>query len=159
MDEGDGAEAEAEPQEEGGGVTVLILPSRRERLLASPLAFYECGGRAKLIREGRCRMCLVPRQRRGERMLTRHHLVPQRWTGWRLFGERRFRIRDADANCIPLCAHCHREVERDDGARRMLRKVLGQDEVAFGIQVAGRTWFDRRYPPPPRPVAVDEIAA
>jgi hypothetical protein len=137
---------------------VALPPFRRERLLASPLAFYEIGGRMKMEREGRCRMCLTPRQRRGSRMLSRHHLVPKAWEGWKLFGHLRYRIRDADANVIPLCLRCHREVETDEWARRMLRKVLGQEEIAFAIQVRGKAWLDARYSPPPQD-ALDRRAA
>lgn len=114
--------------------------------ISTSLAFYEAGGREKLRRENRCRMCLEPRRRRGAHKLTRHHIVPQAWEGWDQFGFKRYMVRDADANLVPLCVRCHREVESDDGARYMLRKVLGQCEIAFAIRVAGRAWFDKRYP-------------
>lgn len=111
------------------------------------LTLYRCGGRVKLAEEARCRMCLTPRRRRGVRRLTRHHIVPQRWHGWAQFEFDRFRLRDADANIVPLCDRCHRDIERDEWARRMLRKVLGAAEVAFGMQMMGRAAFDRMYPP------------
>lgn len=108
------------------------------------LALYRDGGQSKLAEEGRCRMCRTPRKRRGVRQLTRHHLVPQRWPGWARLG---FKLRDADANIIPLCGNCHRAVERDEWARRMLRKVLGSCEVAFARKTMGETAFDEMYPP------------
>lgn len=111
------------------------------------LMLYRCGGRVKLAEERRCRMCLTPRRRRGVRRLTRHHIVPQRWRGWRHFDYDRYLLRDADANIVPLCDRCHREVEHDEWARRMLRKVLGAAEVAFAIQMMGRAAFDEMYPP------------
>lgn len=58
------------------------------------------------------------------------------------------RLRDAEANIVPLCARCHREVEIDEWARRMLRKVLDQSEIAFAIQLRGKLWFDLAYPSP-----------
>lgn len=108
---------------------------------------YRNGGRDKLREEARCRMCLHPRRRRGVRMLTRHHIVPQRWRGWlREFRAFAFRYRDCDSNIVPLCIRCHHDVEHDPVARYMLRKVLGQNEVAFGIQMWGQSNFDAFYP-------------
>jgi hypothetical protein len=111
--------------------------------VSASLAFYRDGGRTKLGIEGRCRMCLHPRRRKGVRRLTRHHLVPQEWFQARLLPQR---LRDAEANMIPLCERCHRDVHTDEWARRMLRKMLGQNEIAFAIQVTGREWFEVEYP-------------
>jgi hypothetical protein len=117
--------------------------------ISPSLLSYRNGGRWKMDREGRCRMCLEPRRKAGVRMLTRHHLVPRSWFAIN-FGDplpyKAVRVRDCDANMIPLCVRCHDAVETDSMARAMLRKVLGQNEVAFGIQLRGKDWFDRRYP-------------
>lgn len=113
--------------------------------VSAPLLRYRCGGRDKMREEGRCRMCLLPSERRP---LTRHHIVPKSW-----FASMPFMLRDADANIVPLCRRCHDAVERDPAVRRLLRKVLGADEVAFALQVRGPGWFDRRYPPSVRPTA------
>lgn len=132
--------------------------------LDDPLVRYRYGGREKLAEEGRCRMCLRPKR---IRRLTRHHLVPQRWFNSRArtspgpqhpdfvrlgiapFEE--FRVRDCDANVVPLCAPCHNEVETDVSARKTLRKLLGATEVAFAIKLLGEQWFDSTYPPSHRP--------
>jgi hypothetical protein len=110
--------------------TPIGLPFRR---------FWTDSG--KVNREGHCRMCL----RSGHvRQLSRHHLIPQHW--WRQQGTLVSRLRNAGANIVPLCRGCHDEVERDIESRRMLRRVLTQEEVAFVIDVRGRQWLDHRYP-------------
>lgn len=134
------AEAAARPDPEVRAVTVRTVT------ISPSLAVYVDGGRRKLAGERRCRMCLRERRRSGVRQLTRHHLVPQAW--YRLNGLP-VRIRDAEANIVPLCANCHRAVETDEWARRMLRKVLDQTEIAYVIQVRGKLWFDRTYPAMP----------
>lgn len=104
-------------------------------------------GKVKLREEGICRMCL---RSHAVRRLTRHHLVPQSMFTWGRFGfpgTAGWRLlRDADANIVPLCRQCHDEVELNASMRRFLRRVLTQAEIAFCIQVAGKEWFDRRYP-------------
>lgn len=112
------------------GLTPLGLPFRR---------LYTDHG--KVAREGHCRMCL---RHQSIRPLSRHHLIPQSW-----FRQRGLvtRLRNAAANIVPLCRLCHDEVEQDIGSRRMLRRSLTQEEVAFVIDVIGAAWFDRRYPP------------
>lgn len=119
--------------------------------VSAQLATWRDAGRAKLREEGRCRLCQRPP---AVRPLTRHHLVPRSWFAPQLQGLdgddwfRLWRLRDADANIVPLCWPCHRAVERDDPhARRMLRKVLGSAEVAYAVAVRGRAWFDARHPP------------
>jgi hypothetical protein len=114
-------------------------------VLSDELALYLDGGRAKMRYEGVCRMCLRPHAGRpgSPRWLTRHHLVPKAWCDDHGIA---FRIRDAEANIIPLCGSCHRDVETDEAARGLLRKVLTQTEIAFAIQLAGKSWFDDRYP-------------
>lgn len=94
----------------------------------------------KLAAEQHCRACL---RHRSIRTLTRHHLVPQSW--WLARGAVFSRYRNISANIIPLCRPCHDEVERDAEARRMLRRVLSQQEIALAIALRG-DWFDRRYP-------------
>lgn len=96
---------------------------------------------AKCEREGHCRMCRRPSH---VRQLTRHHLIAQGW--WRARGEDIAVLRNAAANIVPLCRQCHDEVEHDVESRRMLRRVLTQEEVAFIIDVIGRNWLERRYP-------------
>lgn len=148
----------------------------------SPL--YRLAGKTKLSEEGRCRMCLTPRASRGERQLTRHHIVPQSWFSdriaragadlrlhadrdWLAIRDEQARIRqlrDCDDNIVPLCVACHRAVESDDAARAMLRKVLGSAEVAFALSTRGRAWFDLRYVPlrdlaAARPVHGEAVAA
>lgn len=76
--------------------------------------------------------------------MSRHHLVPQSW--WKARGVKFARYRNIAANIIPLCRPCHDEVEHDVEARRMLRRVLMQDEVALAIAMRGLAWLDRIYP-------------
>lgn len=97
-------------------------------------------------------MCLRPQEGRpgSPRWLTRHHVVPKSWCDDH---DIPFRVRDAEANIIPLCGSCHRAVERDEYARRMLRKVLTQAEIAFAIHLATKRWFDWRYAPAQRGAA------
>lgn len=123
-------------------IQVVIDGRRQVALLPEWLRLYRYGGRSKCSEESRCRLCLRPDR---IRKLTRHHVVPQRW--FRLYGLDGY-IRDADANIIPLCAACHRDVEApgDASARRMLRKVMGPSEAAYAITLCGQTWFDTRYP-------------
>jgi hypothetical protein len=122
-------------------------------------------GRAKVAQEKRCRMCLHERDVRWPayisdpetpewirkqlkpahaRQLTRHHLVPQSW--FSVQPPEVYTLCHVDANIVPLCRRCHDQVEHDEMARAMLRKVLGQDEIAFCVQLMGLEWFDRRYP-------------
>ncbi|SRR5258708_31060805 len=117
--------------------------------VSASLLRYRDGGRSKCREEARCRMCLRPAS---VRKLTRHHLVDQAWFKKRMAladgaeWMRLWRLRDCDVNCIPLCEPCHRAVEEDALARRMLRKALGGAEAAFAIQLRGARWFNARYP-------------
>ena len=114
-------------------VTPLGLPLRR---------FFTDG--SKVAREGHCRMCLRPGH---VRQLSRHHLIPQRW--FRQQGERVYVLRNAAANIVPLCRACHDEIETGPtrlASRRMLRRALTQEEVAFVIDVRGLRWLETRYP-------------
>jgi hypothetical protein len=115
---------------EHDAITPLGLPFRR---------FWTDSG--KVNREGHCRMCLRPGH---VRQLSRHHLIPQHW--WRQRGELVMRLRNAGANIVPLCRQCHDEVETSIESRRMLRRVMTQEEVAFVIDVIGLRWLERRYP-------------
>lgn len=106
--------------------------------------FWNSGsGIAKLHAEGRCRMC----QRENRvRQLTRHHLVPVRWF-MSVEGRRYREVRNANANIIPLCRWCHDLIEHGDKiARRMLRRLLTQQEVAFAVRIRGIEWLNREYP-------------
>lgn len=114
----------------GDEIVAFGLPRRR---------FWTDG--PKVEREGHCRMCKRPSR---VRQLTRHHLIPQGW--WKARGEEIAVLRNAAANIIPLCRLCHDQVESDVESRRMLRRALTQQEVAFAIDVIGRTWLERRYP-------------
>jgi hypothetical protein len=101
---------------------------------------------AKVESEGHCRMCLRPAS---VRRLTRHHLVPARWWIRQPLPLRSYR--NAHAGVIPLCSPCHQLVDAKDhdermGARRMLRRSLTQQEVAFAIFLRGKPWLDRQYP-------------
>lgn len=111
-------------------------------------------GREKVQAEGHCRMCLRPsaelvdlwQRPDAVRVMTRHHLVPKRY-----FKQNGYEhLRDVDANLVPLCRACHNLVERrgDEGriARRMLRRLLTQTEIAFVLQMRGKAWLDIRYP-------------
>lgn len=97
--------------------------------------------------EGRCRMCLRPA---AVRPLTRHHVVPRAWLS--RSRPRLYVLRNVAANIVPLCRPCHDAVEADPAARRLLRKVLAPDEVAFALAVAG-SWFRRHYPDAAAPAA------
>lgn len=94
-------------------------------------------GLAKLMREGRCRACKAAA---GERLLSRHHLVPRSQGG-----------DDVDSNIVPLCGHgtfgCHGLVENGDLATRTrLRGELLLDELAYCLAKIGAERFNRRYP-------------
>ena len=106
------------------------------------LFWNESSGAQKVYAEGRCRMCQRPNR---VRPLTRHHLVPLRWflSGG---GQHLRMVRNANANIIPLCRPCHDLVEQDQDARRMLRKLLTQQEIAFAVRTIGLRWFNHRYP-------------
>jgi hypothetical protein len=134
------------------------------------LARNRGAGAAKVREEGACRMC---RRLAQVRPLTRHHLVAQRWFRSRLVSlpvtreeeeaawmEWR-RLRDADANIVPLCEPCHKQVEGDAGHRLLLRRVLAPEEATFCILLRGQEWFDHRYPPrrARRPAAVADSVA
>lgn len=100
-------------------------------------------GWIKCREEGACRMCRRPAS---VRPLTRHHVVGLAW-----FRDRpRFvPLRHVDANIVPLCEPCHKQIERREPAhaRVELRRLLCPAEVAFVLQTAGRAWLDWRYPP------------
>lgn len=127
----------------GYAVTVKL---RRARGEIGPGRAADAGGVSRsLLRwrdkkaEGRCRMCLRPSD---VRPLTEHHVVPVSWFS----GSRLRPLRNVAANKVPLCREDHDLVERDEHARRELRRLLAPDEVAFAIQTAGRAWLDARYP-------------
>ena len=100
---------------------------------------------AAKFQEGICRMCLRPRY---VRALTRHHLVP---VAWFRKHPHLWAYTSATANLVPLCRPCHdmvdnrRKADRRD-ARRLLRRSLSQQEIAFAIAVVGKEWLDREYP-------------
>lgn len=99
----------------------------------------------KVRAEGHCRMCQRPH---AVRPLTRHHLVPQSWFLRQTHDKRWAARRNLAANIIPLCRPCHDAVERYDDleSRRMLRRLLTQEEIAFAWMVRGPQWFNRWYP-------------
>jgi hypothetical protein len=96
-------------------------------------------GRAKVIREGRCRLCERTWYEAGG-IASRHHLVPKGQGG-----------DDVEANLIPVCGDgttgCHGDLEHSVAARRKLRIKLHRDEIAYGVEKVGQGRFDRRYPP------------
>lgn len=82
------------------------------------------------------------------RPLTRHHLIPQSWFLRQKHDRRWAAWRNIAPNIIPLCRPCHDLIERwDNGleARRMLRRSLTQEEIAFALAVRPE-WFNRWYP-------------
>lgn len=97
------------------------------------------GGRAKVAKEGRCRMCLRPDH---VRQLTRHHLLPRRRSG-----RVTFQI-NHPLNIVPLCRECHDLVETEESARKMLRRVLLVEEVEFLRRHVGARWLAQHYPWP-----------
>ena len=99
-------------------------------------------GLNKLAAEKQCRMC---ERSHKIRPLTRHHLVPLSYFQHLVPHLKPYR--NANANIIPLCRPCHDLVEQDREARRMLSKLLSQQEIAFAIKVASLEWLNDRYPP------------
>lgn len=97
------------------------------------------GGKAKVKREGKCRLCRRPPH---VRRLTRHHLVPKRRQGRFPF---RLRIHD-ERNIVPLCRPCHDLVEKELAVRSMLRRSLLADEIWFVMEAMGPPWLNRVYP-------------
>lgn len=95
------------------------------------------------LREGCCRMCERPWKVRPP---TRHHLVPTRWF-MSSQGAPYRQIRNSNANIIPLCRPCHDLIEkREPFSRRMLRRLLTQQEIAFAVRMRGIGWLNREYP-------------
>ena len=148
---------------EEGQITLLVRSSQNPGhfhtvQISQSLVRFRGGGREKIKLEGRCRMCLRPRGPDsrlewdaaggefglGARPLTRHHLIPERWFKGQLPPTRA--LRSSESNIVPLCRPCHDGVEIDVESRRMLRRVLGPDEVSFMIQLAGAPWVAARYP-------------
>lgn len=102
-------------------------------------------GRSYKLNEKECRLCRRPAH---VRPLTRHHLVPQRFAG-----------RWDNENIVPLCRHCHDQVDgcaprskrRDKMMwRSMLRRALRPGEVSYVRRVMGEQWLERNYPAHPR---------
>jgi hypothetical protein len=112
--------------------------------ISRSLAHNVTSGRMKLASEQRCRIC------HGRRELTRHHLIPHAW--FMSQDHEVKRLRNANANIVPLCVSCHRLVDgvRDPvlrlQKRSALRGALATVEIAFIIQVLGKPWFDEHYP-------------
>jgi hypothetical protein len=93
------------------------------------------------------------------RPLTRHHVVPQWW--FRDQAARRRSLNGGEevfwalranvaANIVMLCRPCHDlvdhgTVEAKRPHRRMLRKLLGPETIAFAVATRGREWFDAEY--------------
>lgn len=123
----------------------VTIEHRKVRVPAPSLSSPRMTGH-KMRAEGHCRMCLRPDR---VRPLTKHHLVPESWFIKQPFKLRM--IRNAHANVIPLCRPCHDMVDSRDederlDARRLLRRCLGQSEIAFMIQVRGIDWVNWHYP-------------
>lgn len=98
-------------------------------------------GRSYKLNEKECRLCRRPSH---VRMLTRHHLVPQRFAG-----------RWDNENIVPLCRPCHDQVDgcaprfhRRDKLlwRSMLRRAMRPGEVSYVRRMMGQTWLDLNYP-------------
>lgn len=95
-----------------------------------------------------CRMCAREKK---IRPLTRHHLVPRAFFAELEQSDPRRAFVNATANLIPLCRPCHDLVDNRDEfertfARRKLRQLLGQAEIAFVIALLGKRWLDEHYP-------------
>lgn len=86
-------------------------------------------GIAKLLREGRCRLCP------SRWALGRHHLVPRGQRG-----------DDVDDNLVPLCDVCHDGVEKLPMARSVLRQRLTDAEWAYVVGKVGPERARARYP-------------
>ncbi len=94
-------------------------------------------GKAKVEREGRCRVCGT---RRG---LNRAHLVAKGQRG-----------DDVAANIVPLCgsgtAGCHGALTDHrrgwETVAGILRARLRPDELAYVLEKKGQDWLDRVYP-------------
>jgi hypothetical protein len=95
-------------------------------------------GRAKVAREGRCRLCERTWYEAGG-TASRHHLIPKGQGG-----------DDVDPNLVPACGDgttgCHGDLEHSVEARRRLRRKLHADEIAYAVGKVGQGRFDRRYP-------------
>lgn len=123
------------------------LVNRRTRRVARlPASLRRGNGGQKVEHEGHCRMCRRPAH---VRPLTEHHIVPRRW--WVGMDDRWRIVLHAAANVIPLCRPCHDLVEDSDvtvrePARRMCRRSMTQQEVAFAIHLQGADWVARHYP-------------
>ena len=76
------------------------------RPISRSLAHNVTSGRMKLAHEKACRICDSRRE------LSRHHLVPHAW--FMKHDHEIKRLRNANANIVPLCVSCHRIV---DGTR------------------------------------------
>jgi len=120
-------------------------PHQRIYGVSRSLAENRMSGREKVVQERACRVCASRKD------MTRHHLVPLSW----FFSEKGAhlrKIRNVNANIVPLCEACHRLVDgiRDPvlrlKKRAALRERLGSNEIAFIIQVRGRQWLDHHYP-------------
>jgi 5-methylcytosine-specific restriction endonuclease McrA len=111
-----------------------------------PLELRSKAGTARKFQHGLCRMCLRPKH---VRPLTRHHLVP---IAWFRKNPHLWSYASSTANLVPLCRPCHDMIDnrnpadRED-ARRLLRRSLSQQEIAFAIAVRGRMWLNHHYPP------------
>lgn len=106
---------------------------------------------AKMTSEGCCRMCQRPSTVRPlyEHQLTRHHIIPVSW--WIRQPVQLRVYRNAWAGIVPLCREDHDRVHSKDvferlEARRMLRRSMTQQEIAFVISVRGKEWLDGQYP-------------
>lgn len=108
----------------------------------------------KLRAEGQCRLC-----QRSNRKLTKHRLVP---------GRRPWRGRYVWQNVVPLCWPCHDAVERDEQARKILRKLLWPVEIAYAKGLMKNFnhdtgyWadnFDALYPPSARDHGISQVRA
>jgi hypothetical protein len=105
-------------------------------------------GKAKVEREGACRLCgvrVAPLWKGGSPLLslTRAHLVPKGMGGGG--GD------DVEENIIPLCGMgpgtCHERMEANSPpTRRGLRGVLRDDEISYIVTKKGEGWLDSRFP-------------
>lgn len=127
-----------------GNDLLKARPALTCKTISRSLAHNVTSGRMKLAQEKACRICHAKRE------LTRHHLIPHAWFMGQTHEIKA--LRNANANIVPLCVSCHRIVDgiRDPVSRLQkraaLRGALATVEVAFIIQVLGKTWFEEQYP-------------
>lgn len=120
-------------------------PQHRQRPQRPQPVFV--GAWEKVRAEANCRFCQRPWDVRPP---TRHHIVPQSYFK-SAEGAAKKNMMNSGRNVVGLCRACHDRVDntnRDEKmrARRELRKLMTQAEIAFAIELRSREWLNRNYP-------------